>query len=203
MLKDLTYYLDHVMARPGYAASCLPATLPSFSCYYQRAGVKGGVLNRYQGHRYTLSWLLMIIAEPAASFSHPQLIMEGGIEGSMALLPTTQGVIMPSTSSAHPSLPTHPTTTASSPAPSPPSTTGERATAEEHHTAMTLFCWVRRIQFSCWFIQQRQRCPQALCPSEVQNRLIFMRPGSKTIFHLLKNLIINLQLLICSPSNVY
>ncbi len=59
MLEDIVCHLNHVMAWPGYAASCLLATLPSFSRYYQHGGVLGVILDRYLGHGYMVSWLLV------------------------------------------------------------------------------------------------------------------------------------------------
>ncbi len=97
-----------------------------------------------------------------SSPSHPKQSMEGSIKGLMAPLPTKNWEVMPLISLAHPPSLTCLTTTALSPAPSWPTTTERGPLRQNTKLPWHFFCWVRHIQLSCWFIQQRWRHLQAL-----------------------------------------
>jgi hypothetical protein len=90
---------------------------------------------------------------------YPPRSMGGSQTGLMVPLPAILGEKLPSASLAPPSGPARFMTTPKglSFAPSPPNTPGGEATAAEHHAAMTLQCWKRRIWLRCWFAQQAEQ----------------------------------------------
>jgi hypothetical protein len=77
-LENIASLLDKEFRWPGYSNYQMATHLSKLS-RYQCVGKLGWFLDELQGRRYTVSWLLDKIMEPAAIPSNPQRSRGGGL----------------------------------------------------------------------------------------------------------------------------